>query len=98
MNLSFNASLQALNTFAIACKEYALASFADKQELDALLQHPAVSGRPHMVLGGGSNLLFTRDYEGVVLLNRVKGIQLTGVDDAHFFVRAGAGERDLPVA
>ncbi len=92
MNLSFDASLQALNTFGIACKSYALGAFSNSQELEGLLKHPSVSGRPHMILGGGSNLLFTRDYEGVVLLNKVRCIGLVNEDDAHFFVKAGAGE------
>ncbi len=92
MNISFNASLKGLNTFGIECYAYALASFADRHELTALLSHSDLHGRPYMILGGGSNLLFTKDYDGVILLNKVKGITLESEDAEYFYVKAGAGE------
>jgi len=45
-----------------------------------------------MVLGGGSNLLFTKNYDGLIIKNEMKGIHLIREDDHHVYVRAGAGE------
>ena len=48
--------------------------------------------RQRIVLGGGSNILFTQDVDGVVLRNEVKGIELVDEDEDYVYVRAGAGE------
>ena len=45
-----------------------------------------------LVLGGGSNLLFTKNYDGLIIKNEMKGIHLIREDDHHVYVRAGAGE------
>eukprot|EP01034_Spumella_vulgaris_P011568 gene11568-14722_t len=47
---------------------------------------------PLFVLGGGSNILFTRHVQGLVAMNRVSGISLLREDDEFFYVKAGAGE------
>lgn len=47
---------------------------------------------PVFVLGGGSNILFTKDYAGVVLKNEIKGIEVQHEDAEHVYVRVGAGE------
>jgi len=44
------------------------------------------------VLGGGSNILFTRDFDGLVLKNELRGIEVVREDDNHFFVQTAAGE------
>lgn len=92
MDITFNASLKALNTFGIEAKAFALAVFADRQQLDTLRSHPEILHKPALILGGGSNLLFTKDFDGVVLLNRVEGIRLLDEDENYYYVQAGAGE------
>ena len=47
---------------------------------------------PLLVLGGGSNILFTRDVDGLVIKNGIKGIDLLSEDEHYVYVRAGAGE------
>jgi UDP-N-acetylmuramate dehydrogenase len=47
---------------------------------------------PLLVLGGGSNILFTRDFEGLILKNEMKGINVQKEDLHHVYVHAGAGE------
>ena len=47
---------------------------------------------PVLILGGGSNMLFTRDVNGYVLRNEIRGMDVVREDDEHVYVRAGAGE------
>lgn len=70
---------------------HSFASFKDEDELGQLLEAKAAA-RPHLILGGGSNILFTKDYDGLVLKNEIKGIQVVAEDDNHVYVKAGAGE------
>jgi UDP-N-acetylmuramate dehydrogenase len=44
------------------------------------------------ILGGGSNILFSKDFDGLVLKNEMKGIEKTKEDNEHVYVTAGAGE------
>jgi len=91
MPLLRHADLQPYNTFGIAAKAEALARFATADELRGLLAVPELSAMQRLVLGGGSNILFTRDFDGLVLLNEVPGIEVVREDDDHVEVRAGAG-------
>ncbi|MFB9862501.1 UDP-N-acetylmuramate dehydrogenase [Rufibacter immobilis] len=93
MEIQREASLQAYNTFGIDAKASVLATFTSVEELRALLQHPEVQNLPLLVLGGGSNVLFTQDVQAAVLLNRIKGItQTPAPDGAHVLVTSGSGE------
>lgn len=46
---------------------------------------------PFLHIGGGSNLLFTKDYDGLILHSRIEGIEVTEEDDRSVSVRVGAG-------
>jgi UDP-N-acetylmuramate dehydrogenase len=45
-----------------------------------------------LILGGGSNILFTDDFQGLVLRNEIKGIELVDEDTENVYVKSGAGE------
>ena len=45
----------------------------------------------HMVIGGGSNLLFMGDFDGVILHSAIKGVEVLGETEDAVFVRAGSG-------
>jgi UDP-N-acetylmuramate dehydrogenase len=85
-----NASLKPFNTFGIDAKARWLAEFATKEELGELIEWEG--GRQRLVLGGGSNVLFTQDVDGLVLRNEIRGIELVDEDEDYVYVRAGAGE------
>jgi UDP-N-acetylmuramate dehydrogenase len=88
-----NASLKALNTFGIDVKAKMLATFASIDELERLLKENPISSEPNkLILGGGSNILFTKDYDGVVLKNGIKENDIVKEDQHHIWVRTGAGE------
>jgi len=60
-------------------------------ELRALLADPELKDLPRLILGGGSNMLFTRDWPGVVLLNAIEGITVKEETADHVIVSSGAG-------
>ncbi len=87
-----NISLQPFNTFAVAAAANYFAAIASSEDLRTVLDDAAVAGQPRLILGGGSNILFTCDFDGLVLKNEIRGIQVVAEDEAHAWVRAGAGE------
>jgi UDP-N-acetylmuramate dehydrogenase len=90
MQINTNQSLRSYNSFAIDASAKYFAAFGSVQELEELLA--AVAGAPALILGGGSNILFTTDFNGWVLKNELKGISLAGEDADYFYVKAAAGE------
>lgn len=91
MNIQENFSLKALNTFGIDAKARYFSEFHSKDELIHLLMEPLSKQSDKMILGGGSNILFTKDFEGLVLKNSIKGIEIIEEDDEHVYIKAGAG-------
>src|SRR5690349_16838185 len=85
-----NASLKTYNTFGLDVKARWMGRFGSTDELNEAVEW--AGGRPMMVLGGGSNVLFRGNFDGVVLLNEIKGIELVNEDEDYVYVRAGAGE------
>ena len=93
-HLEENVSLRPYNTFGLDVQARYFARFASADELRQLLTLPQVQAADKLILGGGSNLLFTRDFEGVVLKNEICGLEISREDanDGTALVRAGAGE------
>src|SRR5690348_12850252 len=89
-----NTSLKPFNTFGIDARARYFASFTSVEELSELLTTNSglrTSDSP-LVLGGGSNILFTKDVDGLVLKNEIKGINKIKEDDDFVYVQVGAGE------
>jgi len=84
--------LDALNTFGIAACAAAYLPVYAPDALLAVRAHPALGVLPRLVLGGGSNLLLTADFPGLVLHMQSRGIELVGEDEGMRYVRAAAGE------
>ena len=83
-------SLVPYNTFRIDVKARYFSTFLNIDELSELTTQ--FSQLTNLVLGGGSNILFTKDYDGAVLKNEIKGIELQHEDSDHVYVKVGAGE------
>lgn len=92
MQLSENVLLRLYNTFGIDARARYFSAFTAEQELQAVLSAQRLRELPLMILGGGSNILFTRDFDGLMLKNDVKGITLLKEDEEHIYVKVGAGE------
>jgi UDP-N-acetylmuramate dehydrogenase len=90
MSAQKNISLLPYNTFHIEAKAAEFAAVKSVEELMNLLQEPGT--QPALILGGGSNLLFTRNVEGLVIKNEICGMNEVKEDQSHIYVRVGAGE------
>ncbi|PIQ19998.1 MAG: UDP-N-acetylenolpyruvoylglucosamine reductase [Cytophagales bacterium CG18_big_fil_WC_8_21_14_2_50_42_9] len=91
MTFQKNFSLKNLNTFGIDAKAAQYASFTSVAELQALLQMPALNKEKVLVLGGGSNILFTQDFDGTVLHNQIQGITVLEENAEFALIQAGGG-------
>ena len=85
-----NISLKAFNTFGIDVSARQFITCTSIQELSEILF--INKGNPLLILGGGSNMLFTKDFNGTVIKNEIKGISIVKEDDQHIYIKAGGGE------
>ena len=95
MNVQENISLKSFNTFGIDVSAKHFARFTTVDELHELLEFSTRATnngqRSTLILGGGSNILFTKDVDGLVLKNELLGIKEIKEDEHHVYVQAGAG-------
>lgn len=92
LDIRHDQSLRALNTFGIEAKASAYLQVTGVDDLRAVRSDPGLSKLRRLVLGGGSNLLLTRDFDGLVLHMSNIGIAVTGEDKDSMYVTAQAGE------
>ena len=90
MQIQENFSLKTYNTFGIDVKARWFASFSSTEELAQTLNYKPQTA--NFILGGGSNILFTKDFDGIVLKNEIMGIEEVDEDDESIYVKVGAGE------
>lgn len=90
MELQHQVDLKPFNTFGLSAKAENFSTFSSIDELRKLiLDH---SEKELLILGGGSNMLITRDVKGLVLKNELKGIEVINEDPDFVWVKAAAGE------
>lgn len=93
MQIQHNVSLEPYNTFGIRAGAKYFSTFTTVDEINELLEDTRLlAPGPRLILGGGSNILLTKDFEGLVLKNEIRGIEITKEDKDHFYIRVGAGE------
>lgn len=92
MTIQENVSLKPYNTFGFDIKTRYFAELCQRDELPGFLQWHAGVGCPLLLLGGGSNLLFTVDFPGCVLKISTKGMHFRAMDDDTVLATAEAGE------
>jgi len=91
MPLLENKSLKQLNTFGIDVNAKLYAEISSQADLVEVFSNPVVKENKLLVLGGGSNMLFIKDYDGLVLKISIKDIEVRE-DGDDMLVTAGAGE------
>ena len=91
MTIQKNISLKSFNTFGVEARASLFRSVTAPEVLAETLAN--VRGKyPPLVLGSGSNILFTKNFEGLVLKNDIKGLAALDSDDHTVRIRAGGGE------
>ena len=89
--ISHNYSLREHNTFGLEAKARQFIDYYSVEELVEILPALRDSGEPILHIGGGSNLLFTRDFEGTILHSCIKFIEEVSRDGLEVVVRVGSG-------
>ncbi|MEZ4922079.1 MAG: UDP-N-acetylmuramate dehydrogenase [Crocinitomicaceae bacterium] len=90
MELKHQVDLKPYNTFGLSVKAENFSTFSTVDELRQIISENR--DKELLVLGGGSNMLLTKDYPGLVLKNELKGIEVIQEDQDFVLLKAAAGE------
>lgn len=92
LDIEYQASLQRYNTLAVPATADAMVTVSSVEELQAAIALSKRQLRPYLMLGDGSNTVFVNDFPGLVIRNRLKGIQIVEEGENHVVVSVAAGE------
>lgn len=92
MQIESGVSLKPYNTFGLPAVAQTLVRIGGDADVRRVVDHPQLGRAPKFILGGGSNIVLTRDMPQVVLKVEVKGIRLVETRENAWIVEAGAGE------
>ncbi len=95
MHIEKNYDLTKLNTLGVKANTSFFVELNSEQDLLELFKTREFKENKKIFLGGGSNILFTKDFEGIVVLNKLKGIQILNTDKKKgddVFIRCMSGE------
>lgn len=92
MTISSNISLKLYNTFGIEASAKYFTSVNSIQTIKELLQSNEYKTNEHLIIGGGSNLLITKNVNALVIKNDLKGIEIIKETTDSVFVKCSAGE------
>ena len=84
--------LKSYNTFGIEVFAHEYTEVGNDEELKQLIDHPLTRSRQLIILGGGSNILFTGDYSGMVIKINTHGKEIIKEDNEEVHLRVAAGE------
>jgi UDP-N-acetylmuramate dehydrogenase len=88
LTITHNATIA--NSFGVAAKASRTVTLQSDQQLDEL-RHLLLDDK-YLILGGASNVLISRDYDGTVVRNQIMGTSIERLDESTVKVRCGAGE------
>lgn len=92
MKILENFDLTKFNTFGIKTNAKHFVEISKEEELLELIANPIFKNNSKLFLGGGSNILFTKDFDGLVILNKLTGIEILKEDEDEVYVKAYGGE------
>ncbi len=92
LHIERRANLRAFNSFGLPATAATLVRLGSEADVRRVVDHPELGRAPKLILGGGSNLVLTRDVGAVVLKVEIRGRRLVAQHDDAFIVEAGAGE------
>lgn len=91
LSIKKDTNLKSYNTFGLDVKAKELAICPDLKSVIEIIDNLNTNPRPFLVLGGGSNLLFSKDFEGLLIHPTIEGIEKVDEDSKHVWIEAGAG-------
>ena len=91
ISIQQNIALKPFNTFGIEAYAKKFVTVETLEEIQWLI-HQKIIKDNRLILGGGSNILLTKDFDGIVIHNSIKGISIVTEDEDHAHVKVGAGE------
>ncbi len=92
MQVQENISLKPFNTFGIDASCRYFSRFSSIDQLSAMINLFEPRAIPILILGGGSNVLFTKNFEGLICKNEISGIEKTDENENEVYIKCGAGE------
>jgi UDP-N-acetylmuramate dehydrogenase len=87
-----NINLKPFNTFGIAVNARYFSKVSTAEELLELTQTPEFKNEKHLILGGGSNILFKSDFDGLIIKTELKGIEVIDESDEVVIIKVQSGE------
>lgn len=91
MKLQENISLKNYNTFGVDVNARYFVVIKEEKDLTGLFNNKNYNDLQKLFLGGGSNILFRKDFDGIVVRIEIPGIEIVDEDDDHVYVKSGAG-------
>jgi len=91
MIIEYNKSLRSLNTFGVNCIAENFINIKKDEDIKESIQYLINTKKNHFILGGGSNILLTKNITGVVLYNQINGIKIIDNDNASVIIKVGSG-------
>ena len=92
MEFEKNISLRKLNTFGINVKCKLYCKVRSEKEIISVINSEEYKNNPHLILSGGSNVVFLKDYEGLIIQNKIKVKEIIEEKSESTILRIGAGE------
>jgi len=91
MKLLQNYSLKNLNTFGVDVSSKYFAEIFSELEIEELFNDNLIKSQKKLILGGGSNILFTKDFEGMIIKTSISGINIVEESENEVIIESGAG-------
>ena len=92
MQIFENYDLTKLNTFGVSARAKFFVELNNEFDLKELFLSPIFKNNEKLFLGGGSNILFTKDFDGIIVLNKIKNIEIIEEQIDYVLLRAMGGE------
>jgi len=93
MNIQTNFSLKNHNTFGVNINCKTFVTLNSEEDSINFIQHNLDKTLPYFIIGGGSNLLFTKDFDGTIIQMQNKGFEIVDENNKYVWIKAAAGEK-----
>ena len=92
MNIQEHVALNTFSTFMVGAHARYFVAISSAEEFLTLIETDVYKKNPSYILGQGSNTLFASDYDGLLIHNQIKGLEVVSEDDKRITIEVGAGE------